>query len=48
MTDRLEQAITRLEYVLVAREAEQERLRRVESAASSALAELDELLGRAV
>jgi len=47
IADRLEGVLERLEAALAAREAEQQRLLRVESAAVAALAELDDLLEQA-
>lgn len=45
MVERLEDALERLESALAAREAENERLRRVEAAAVAALADLEALIG---
>jgi hypothetical protein len=47
IADRLEGVLERLEAALAAREAENRRLKRIESAAGEALAELDALLSRA-
>jgi hypothetical protein len=47
IADRLEGVLERLEAALAAREAEIRRLKRIESAAGEALAELDVLLTRA-
>lgn len=47
IADRLEGVLERLEAALAAREAEIRRLKRIESAAGEALADLDALLSRA-
>lgn len=45
--ERLEEVLERLETALAAREAENMRLRRIEAAATAALADLDALIGEA-
>jgi hypothetical protein len=47
IADRLEGVLERLEAALAVREAENRRLKRVEAAATSALSDLDALLGSA-